>query len=106
MQKRGKLWDSQTRVDRETLTITDAAIRYLAPRPRSFVAEGEGYLRINPHLEFLFIRDYCAMAVFFTCLVICSGALPMASALIADPDIRIARLNKSALKERYRNQLT
>lgn len=36
----------------------------------------------------------------FTCLVICKGALPMASALIADPDIRIARLNKPAPTKR------
>jgi len=44
----------------------------------------------------VFIRDYYAVASFFTCLVICNGALPMASALIADPDIRIARVNNPA----------
>jgi len=51
-------------------------------------------IRAHQSSSRVFTRVYYAMASFFTCLVICSGALPMASALIADPDIRIARLNK------------
>lgn len=36
------------------------------------------------------VRDWC------TCLVICKGAFPIASALNADPDISIARLKRPA----------
>lgn len=36
------------------------------------------------------LRDWC------TCLVICKGAFPIASALNADPDISIARLKRPA----------
>lgn len=57
-------------------------------------------IRAHQSSSRVFIHVYYAMASFFTCLVICSGALPMASALIADPDIRMALLNKPNNKMR------
>lgn len=68
------------------LMIIDAACSDLSFRKTE--------IRAHQSSSRVFIHDYYAS--FFTCLVICSGALPMASALIADPDIRIARLNNPA----------